>query len=294
MNILIDTYSYHFASDVWEPHLDEPRDILWILERARSLGADGIVTADMAHFDDKITIEMVKEKLNGMDLELGTGGCDPAHMREIIGLCKKLGQRAFRMFLGPDVTNRMINDLKTVMPDAQKAGVYLAIENHQDLTSAQLLDVIKQVGSPHLGICLDTGNALGVMEDPLAAAEALAPVAYSTHIKEYMIHIKDKGYVFWGVPTGDGSCMVREQLEILFEKGPWKKEVPLNLEAAVELIDKSDRDGESVIRAMKERNLLAKDPPPDYLDWEPLEVLVEEEKFVEKSFKNLKEILKIF
>jgi sugar phosphate isomerase/epimerase len=292
MNILIDTYSYHFASDVWEPHLGEPRDILWILDRARKLGADGIVTADMAHFNDRITIEMVRDNLDGMKLELGTGGCDPAHMREIIGLCKNLGQRAFRIFLGPDVTGRMINDLKSVMVDAGKSGIYLAIENHQDLTSAQLLDVIKQVGSPYLGICLDTGNALGVMEHPLAAAEALAPVTYSTHIKEYTVYPKDRGYQFWGVPTGEGSCMVREQLEILFEKGPWKKEVPLNLEAAVELIDKSDRGGNNVIRAIRGRNLLAKDPPPDYRNREPLEVLVEEEKFVEKSLKNLKEILK--
>ena len=51
-------------------------------------------------------------------------------------------------------------------PIAQKAGVTLAIENHQDFTSQELVDLCQEAG-PAVGICFDTGNTFPVCEAPM-------------------------------------------------------------------------------------------------------------------------------
>ena len=102
---------------------------------------------------------------------------------------------------------------------------------------------------------------------------------------------KGNGYVFWAVPTGTGSCSVKEQLEILFEKSPWKKEIPLNLEAPIEFINKSADNRSDVPKAMAARNLLAKSPPPDFFGMTPEQALAAEETLVQQSLSHLRSML---
>ena len=60
----------------------------------------------------------------------------------------------------------------------------LALENHIDFTSQELLRIIETVGSEHLRVNFDTGNALRLLEDPVEAARRLAPYTISTHTKD--------------------------------------------------------------------------------------------------------------
>lgn len=286
--ISLDTYSFHLASDVWEPHPGTPRDIFWILERARTLGFSGLHTADMRHFHDRITVDALVEQLDGLTLSLGTGGCDPRHMGEMIDLCARLKHPVFRTFLNRGVTPEKIANLREVMPAAEKAGVVIAIENHQDLTSREILEVLKAVGSTHLGACLDFGNALGVFEEPLAVCEALAPHVFTTHVKEYAVYPARMAYVFWSVPEGSGSCRVREQLEILFDRSPLGRDLPLNLEAPIEFIDQSDANAVQIVDKV---GRLAAGPPPPFRTWTPEEALRNEELLVRESLEGLRGIL---
>jgi sugar phosphate isomerase/epimerase len=292
--VYIDTYSYHFASDAWKPQVGAARDIYWIIERSRSIGADGIHLAGMVHFHDHISVDSALEKLKGGRIIFGTCGCESRHMRDMVDLCSKLGERVFRTFLGVNVSHETIQKLKEIMSYCEKKDVRIAVENHQDLTSGQILEVLEQVDHPHLGVCLDTGNALGVLEDPLAAAERLAPHTFMTHIKEYAVMQKGSGYVFWTVPTGQGSCSVREQLEILFEKGPWKKEVVLNVEAPLEYFDKSEENGKSVVDALQKHNRLVAGPPWMREKISDEALLNMELTLAETSMRNFRLMLEVF
>ncbi len=54
------------------------------------------------------------------------------------------------------------------------AGVTLAIENHQDFGSAELVAFCEEAG-PSVGICYDTGNSFPVAEAPLDFTRVVAP-----------------------------------------------------------------------------------------------------------------------
>ena len=76
--------------------------------------------------------------------------------------------------------------LKTYAPQAYEQGVTLAIENHQDFTSAELAGFCDEFG-PGVGITLDTGNTFPVGESPLDFTRRVAPYVKHVHLKDYRV-----------------------------------------------------------------------------------------------------------
>ena len=72
--------------------------------------------------------------------------------------------------------------MKEACADAHSKGVFLAIENHGYLTETadDLLRILEAVGSPALGINLDTGNFHG---DPYGNIAKAAPHAIACQVK---------------------------------------------------------------------------------------------------------------
>ncbi|MBU3005563.1 sugar phosphate isomerase/epimerase family protein [Paraglaciecola arctica] len=90
---------------------------------------------------------------------------------------------------------------------AEKKGVILAIENHIDYNSDELLKLLQDVDSDYLGINFDSGNFLRVLDDPVKAMGKLAPYVHATHIKDLLPAngvAVDEWYFFSCVPTGKG------------------------------------------------------------------------------------------
>jgi L-ribulose-5-phosphate 3-epimerase len=132
------------------------------------------------------------------------------HTKKCIALAAKLGIPAIRLNSGRWNTIKSFDDLmkvkgdeppiqgytdehafqwcvdciKACLPDAEAAGVLLALENHWGLSTKveNLLKIHKAVGSPWLGINLDTGNWPG---DPYEGIEKLAPYATIVQAKTY-------------------------------------------------------------------------------------------------------------
>jgi hypothetical protein len=92
--------------------------------------------------------------------------------------------------------------------------LHLAIENHQDFGSSELIDLCQTCGQ-NIGIALDTANPLAVAEDPFDFAQAVAPFVRHVHLKDYRAHWDDEGYRLVRCPTGDG-CIPFRQIAALF------------------------------------------------------------------------------
>lgn len=80
----------------------------------------------------------------------------------------------------------------------------IAIENHQDAGSDDLLWLCEQVGSERIGVTLDTGNPLAVGEDPLVFACRVAPYLKNVHLKDYQIFRAPGGYRLVRCAVGAG------------------------------------------------------------------------------------------
>lgn len=118
---------------------------------------------------------------------------DIANAIKFVEVAKDIGCPTLRVFggnwskEGREVSlQRVVASLKKVVPHAERAGVKLAIETHDDWCKAEnLMAVINGVGSPTLGVCWDIANASWV--EPLDVTHA----QIKGHI--YHVHFKDAG-----------------------------------------------------------------------------------------------------
>jgi sugar phosphate isomerase/epimerase len=99
------------------------------------------------------------------------------HIRFFAGTGKQLQQDPKRM----DEACAAIE--KCALHAAQR-GVFIGIENHGNLTSDQMLQIMDRVKNPWVGINLDTGNFWS--DDPYGDLEKCAPYAVNVQVKVSM------------------------------------------------------------------------------------------------------------
>lgn len=117
-------------------------------------------------------------------------------VRDWIAHASVLGAPHIRVFAGvpqgqnPAESKRLcIEALKEAATEAGKRGILLGVENHGGIVSeaSDLLEIVEAVGSPWVGINLDTGNFHTV--DPYADLARCAPWAVNVQLKTH-IHPK--------------------------------------------------------------------------------------------------------
>jgi sugar phosphate isomerase/epimerase len=110
--------------------------------------------------------------------------------------------------------------LREVLPTAEHLGLCVAVENHQDATSDDLLFLAGQTGhSPSFGVTLDTGNPLAVGEDPVEYTQRIAPIIRHIHAKDYTLHFAPEGYRLVRCAAGDGVVDFPAILDIVRANG---------------------------------------------------------------------------
>ena len=122
--------------------------------------------------------------------------------------------------------------LKKLAPAAEAASVKIAVENHCDSFSEELLWLIDRVSSPVVGACIDTVNALMVMEDPMTAIENLAPCSFTNHFKDDRIEFERHGFKLTGTAVGDGDIDIKRAYEIIKTKSSMNR---INIETEMEI-----------------------------------------------------------
>lgn len=124
---------------------------------------------------------------------------------------------------------RSLRSLQLAEPTASRHRMRLAIENHKDWRTGQMLDMIKRLGSEYIGVCIDTGNSFALLEDPMAVVEAYAPVGFSVHLKDMAVAEYEEGFLLADVPLGEGVLDLAGMAEILRKANP---EIKFSLEMA--------------------------------------------------------------
>ena len=117
--------------------------------------------------------------------------------------------------------------LERAEPIMQKHKVKLAIENHKDWRIAELISIIEHLGSEWMGVTLDTGNNISLLENPMAVVEALAPYTFTTHFKDMGVGEYEDGFLLSEVPLGKGLLDLNKVVEVCRHHNP---DVTFNLE----------------------------------------------------------------
>jgi sugar phosphate isomerase/epimerase len=107
------------------------------------------------------------------------------------------------------------------MPDFERLGICLAIENHDRFRAGILADILARVGCPKVGICLDTANSIGCVENLDTIVDILGDRTVNLHLKDHCIFRPPhhNGFVVEGRPAGRGQLDVPRLLSAIRELG---------------------------------------------------------------------------
>jgi len=247
MKIGIDSYCYHrFFGEVYAQQVPPPtrRTLEDFVERSKQLRVGG-VSLEACFFPEYSAAYLagVKNLLDshGLDrvyawghpngLEGGTNTEAFRDMMDSFDRARQIGASVMRvvgsslMFRnqphGPQI-ERLAVMFREAVKTAEQYGIRMAVENHIDFTSDEMVQLLDAVGSPYLGINFDTGNFLRLLDDPVKGMRRLASRVYATHIKDLKVQkgvSPDEWYFFSSAPVGDGLIDNQALVQMLADVG---------------------------------------------------------------------------
>jgi len=124
------------------------------------------------------------------------------------------GAKCMRCVLGgdperPQIETHIENMVKAVRGLRSRildSGVKLAVENHGgDLQAREMKGMIEAVGADVMGVCLDSGNPVWMLEDPHMTLETLVPYAETCHVRDSAVWKTPDGIAVRWVNMGEGN-----------------------------------------------------------------------------------------
>jgi sugar phosphate isomerase/epimerase len=119
-----------------------------------------------------------------------------------------LGGRRYEVFQTADeyraFKERSWASLQLAAPVVARHKVRLAVENHKDYRTDELVGLMRRLKNDFVGVTVDTGNNIALLDDPHDTVKALAPWAMSIHLKDMAVKESADGFLLSEVPLGDG------------------------------------------------------------------------------------------
>jgi 3-oxoisoapionate decarboxylase len=182
-----------------------------------------------ATLGDEAAIRQIRDHADrlGIKLQLAFGTVCPSArsfnaqlgpLEEQVGRALKasqiFGAKCMRCILGgdperPQIEMHIDNMVKAVRGMRSRivdSGIKLAVENHGgDLQAREMKMMIEAVGPDVMGVCLDSGNPVWMLEDPHMTLETLIPYAETSHVRDSAVWKVPEGIAVRWVNMGDGN-----------------------------------------------------------------------------------------
>jgi len=202
------------ALSMWSVHkywFDGEWTVLDFLDFASQTKAEGVELLSIFWKDRERELPLVKERLAELGLRAACfAACnnfvssDPAEreaqlkdVKDSVDAAATLGAAVVRVFSGNPPSDDslsfeqgmayVVEGLRESARYAETKGVALCLENHGLFAgkSGQVLQLVREVGSPALGSAFDTGNFLLVDQRPEEALKELASEVRHVHVKDF-------------------------------------------------------------------------------------------------------------
>jgi sugar phosphate isomerase/epimerase len=224
----ISSYTFTWAVGVKGHPPKNPMTWRDLIKMAGNLGvrliqiADNMPLHNMA--DDEIDRLVLEASENNIRLEVGANRLTSENLGKYLDIAERMQSKILRFVIDaegykPDL-KEVISIIKNAETELKKRGIILALENHDRFLTTQFLQIIEEVASPYLGICLDCANSLGAGEGIREVVSRLAPHAVNFHLKEVTIKRKYHmmGFDVEGKPFGEGDLPLEYMLSQLTPK----------------------------------------------------------------------------
>ena len=284
MKVGIDSYCYHrFFGEVYPQQVKPPKRMTLedFIRRARQLEVDG-VSLESCFIDrfDKAYLSEVKGMLDEFQLDrvFAWGHPDGLEggknekmfddMMKSIEYAEAIGAKVMRV-VGSSLMFRfephqpqlekLTKMFTTAGKEAARKGIKLAVENHLDFNSDEMLWLFQSVGLPNVGINFDTGNFVRVLDDPVLAMQKLVKYVFATHIKDLRIQKGvpvNEWFFFSCTPVGDGGIVDNQAIGQLLQDNGYEGFMAVEIDF-LHPDFKADED-KAVARSIKELKRIAR------------------------------------
>lgn len=219
----IGSYSFRYAAGKKEA----PMDSLAFLEETARLGLGRALLCENLNYrdsDDRYIKKLAETAARyGIAVEVGMRGSSRENILRHIYIASMLGAKIIRIVLGavsetiPKDSQKLkgeaFKSIKSVLSQLEDADLQLGIENHFDLETVELVDIVSQINNKRVGLIFDSTNCLGLIEKPLDVLHMMKGRLLSVHLKDYECRKIDGGYVFSGVDLGEGSLDIARVIQ---------------------------------------------------------------------------------
>ncbi len=211
----------------------ETLDTLPFLERANRFGAAGIQavlredplkvrarTEELGmYFEAMVPLPMDGET---SEFEQSLRNAQLAGATAVRAAC--LGTRRYESFSTFEDwrahVGRSMQSLADAVPVLEKYKIPLGLENHKDWTADELLEILSRFSSEYLGVCLDFGNNISLLDSPLETIEKLAPYTVVTHLKDMAADLYEEGILLSEVVLGRGFVDLPRAIRLIRDARP--------------------------------------------------------------------------
>ena len=245
MGVSMATYAIRWRSETPSERFPGFTNALDILEHCRQLNAGGAQVSVRGwadgfagevrdrreelglYLEGQIRLPREDNEVDRFDMEIRQG--IEAGMSIFRTVC--LGGRRYETFDSKEAFETFKKASYEAIERAEKVmrrhRVKLAVENHKDWRAPEMTALLRHFESEWIGVNLDLGNNISLMEDGMAVIEALAPYTMTTHFKDMAMEDYEDGFLLSEVPLGAGVLDLKKAVEICERHNP---NVTYNLE----------------------------------------------------------------
>lgn len=188
-----------------------------------------MISLPPAMLADEATVRQVRDHADrlGLKLQLAFGSVCPTarsfnaklgtveeQVARALKASQIFGAKCMRVILGGDPErsqiemhiDNMVKAVRGMRSRILDSGIKLAVENHGgDLQAREMKMMIEAVGPDVMGVCLDSGNPVWMLEDPHMTLETLIPYAETSHVRDSAVWKVPEGIAVRWVNMGEGN-----------------------------------------------------------------------------------------
>ena len=150
----------------------------------------------------------------GLAVHVETSSTEPEDLARTVAIAHATGAAAMRCYPRyqgrvSQIISRCIADLRGLAALDPEGRLRFTLEQHEDLTSAELVQIVQAVGNPRLGLLFDFGNMVNAGETPLAALAAQGRWVREVHVKDCLVVPDRGGWAHRACLSGEGHLPMR-------------------------------------------------------------------------------------
>ena len=245
MGVVVHSYASRWQSKAESQQYAGFSDAIDLLKHCQQIGAGGVqVGVHDWSSDFAKQVRDAREKM-GLYLEGSIGlpktADDVAAFEQDVSRAKEAGMQVLRTVClsgrryenfhskeeFQEFRKKSLASLQWAEPVVRKHKMKLAVENHKDWRAPELVNLLQQIDSEWVGVTLDFGNSIALLEDPMEVVKTLVPYLFSTHVKDMALEEYEDGFLMSEVPLGEGILDLPEIVSLCKQHNP---KVAFNLE----------------------------------------------------------------